>query len=484
MAKSGSSPVVKIFILLVVLGALGAGTYYWLQRSDQPAELTTTPLGRGEIVQTVTATGGLQATTSVDVSSQVSGLITEVAVDFNTPVKIGQVLARLDPATYQSRLQQAQAQLGNVQANCTLVRLNTERTRELRTKSLVSQQDLDQAEAQLAQAEAQLKIQAATVASAETDLGRCTIYAPLDGIVLDRQAEKGKTVAASLNAPTLFTIIDDLAKMEIDASVAEADIGNVELKQPVTFTVDAYQGRTFRGSVSQIRNAPKTVSNVVTYSTIIDVSNADLKLKPGMTASVSIVVAQRDNALRVPNGALRTRLPDNVLAARKLEEPPAAVAADGKPAAVPAKPLTEEEQRAARREIMREAGFTPGSGRPSPEVVARAKELAKARGLEIDFDRQGGNRGERGDRTAAPGTVVTRNVFILIGDDPKTAKIKPVAIKVGITDGIYTEVLDGLKETDVLATGTALPGAATAAAAGTNPFAQPRGGPGGPGGRR
>lgn len=476
MAKSGSSPVVQILIFLVVLGALGGGVYYWTQRSDKPAELTTVPLGRGEIVQTVTATGGLQATTSVDVSSQVSGLITEVAVDFNTPVKTGQVLARLDPATYQSRLLQAQAQLANVKANCTLVRLNTERTRELRTKNLVSQQDLDQAEALLTQAEAQLKIQAATVGSAEVDLGRCTIYAPLDGIVLDRQAEKGRTVAASLNAPTLFTIIDDLAKMEIDASVAEADIGNVEIKQPVTFTVDAYQGRTFRGSVAQIRNAPKTVSNVVTYSTMISVNNADLKLKPGMTASVSIVVAQRESALRIPNGALRVRLPDNVLTTRKLEEPtPASATADGKPAA---KSLTEEEQTKARREIMAEAGFVRGGGPPSPEVIQKAQQIAKARGIELDFSRQGGgNRGDRGDR-GAPGGTITRNVYILVGDDPKTARIKQVPVKLGITDGIYTEVLEGLKEGEVLVTGTALPGTA-AAAAGTNPFSQQRG-PGGP----
>ncbi len=473
MAKSGSSSVVRILIFLGVLGAIAGGVYYWTQRDDKPAELTTVPLGRGEIVQTVTATGGLQATTSVDVSSQVSGLITEVAVDFNTPVKTGQVLARLDPATYQSRLLQAQAQLANVKANCTLVRLNTERTRELRTKNLVSQQDLDQAEALLTQAEAQLKIQTATVSSAEVDLGRCTIYAPLDGIVLDRQAEKGKTVAASLNAPTLFTIIDDLAKMEIDASVAEADIGSVEVKQPVTFTVDAYQGRTFRGTVSQIRNSPKTVSNVVTYSTMIDVNNADLKLKPGMTASVSIVVAQRDHALRIPNGALRVRLPDNVLAARKLEEPPPATA-PGQPAAPAAKPLTEEEQRTARREIMAEAGFTRGGGPPSPEVLQKAQQLAKARGIELDFSRMGGgNRGDRADR-GTPGGTISRNVFVLVGDDPKTARIKQVPIKLGITDGIYTEVLEGLKEGDVLVTGTALPGATTAAAS-TNPFSQPRG---------
>jgi len=477
MAKSAFSGIFTLLVAVVVVGVLAAGGYYyWSHKADTSPEFTTVTVGRGELVQVATATGGLQAVTSVDVSSQISGLITEVDVDYNTPVKTGQVLARIDPATYKSRLQQAEAQLTNTQANQTLVRLNTERSRELRAKNLVAQQDLDQAEALLAQADAQVRIQTATVESARVDLARCTIYAPLDGIVIDRQAEVGKTVAASLNAPTLFTIVDDLAKMQIDAAVAEADVGSVDLKQPVNFNVAAFPGRQFRGTVTQIRNAPKTTSNVVTYDTIIDVNNADLKLRPGMTADVSIVVAQRPNALRVSNSALRVRIPDDVLEARKIETPKPADSG----AAAPAKPLSDEELRTARREIFREAGFVFGSGPPSPEVLKKAQDLAKARGIELDFSRFGG--GGRGGNTGVP-AVTTRTVFVLQGTDPKTAKIAPTSVKLGISDGIYTEVVEGLKEGDVLVTGVAAP-TASAAAATNNPFAQrpPMGGPGG--GRR
>jgi len=358
-----------------------------------------------------------------------------------------------------------------------MTRLNTERTRELRAKSLVAQQDLDQAEALLTQADAQVQIQQATVDSARVDLARCTIYAPLNGIVIDRQTDVGKTVAASLNAPTLFTIVDDLAKMQIDAAVAEVDIGNIELQQQVNFAVAAFPGRQFRGRVTQIRNAPKTTSNVVTYDTIIDVNNADLKLRPGMTADVSIIVAQRPNALRVPNGALRVRIPDDVLDARKADTPKSAGAAPTAPA--PAKPLTDEELRTARREIFREAGFVFGGGPPSPEVLKKAQDLAKARGIELDFSRFGGG----GRSSMAAPTVTTRTVFLLQGVDPKTAKIVPTTVKLGITDGIYTEVFDGLKEGDLLVTGVTTATAGASAAA-NNPFAQrpPMGMPGG--GRR
>ena len=472
MSSPGKSLVLKLIIGLVFVGVAGVGWYYWSRHAEKEVNFTTVTVARGDLTQAVTATGGLQAITSVDVSSQVSGLITEVDVDYNTPVKTGTVLARLDPATYKSRLQQAEAQMTNTQANFTLTRLNTERTRELRAKNLVAQQDLDQAEALLAQADAQVKIQQANVDSAKVDLERCTIVSPLDGIVLDRETDVGKTVAASLNAPTLFTIIDDLAKMQIDASVAEADIGNVELKQAVNFTVDAFPNRQFRGTISQIRNAPKTVSNVVTYDTIVDVNNADLKLKPGMTANVSIIVAQRNGALRVSNGVLRARIPEDVLASRLVE--PAKPAADAATAAAPAaKPMTDDERRTTRREIMKEAGFTPGSGPPSPEVIQKAQEIAKSRGLDLDFSRPGG-----GSR-ASSNAPVTRNVYKLTGTDPKIARIEAVTVKLGITDGIYTEVLDGLKEGDVLVTGVAAPGAPAARPQGSaNPFAGS--GPGGP----
>ncbi|MDR0902602.1 MAG: efflux RND transporter periplasmic adaptor subunit, partial [Opitutaceae bacterium] len=312
MAKSSKSG--GTIITIILLAAIAGGAYwYWKRSSEKPPEIITTTITRGDVIQSITATGILGAPTSVDVSSQISGKVLEVLVDFNSPVKDGDVLARIDPATYESKLIQSEAQLANTQASYTLTSLNTERTRELFQKSLVSQQDLDQAEALLKQAEAQLAIQRANVSTAKVDLERCTITAPITGIVLDRQTEPGKTVAASLNAPTLFTLITSLTLMQISADVSEADIGSIAEGQDVTFTVDAYPERQFHGKVSQIRNLPKTSQSVVVYSTIIDVDNRDLRLKPGMTANVSIITARRDNVLKLANAALRARIPESLL---------------------------------------------------------------------------------------------------------------------------------------------------------------------------
>lgn len=456
------------FPLLAV--ALGVGAFLWWRHRPAPAPVfTTVTVGRADLVQNVTATGTLESVTSVDVSSQISGLIAEVLVDYNTPVRAGDVLARIDPSTYLQRVKQAEADVASATASAQLARVNAGRLRELRTKSLVSQQELDQVEAQLAQAEAALLTRQASLANARVDLDRCTITAPIDGIVLDRATEKGKTVAANFNAPTLFVIVNDLTKMEIVAAVAEADVGTVETGQPVSFTVDAFPNRTFHGSISQIRNAPKTVSNVVTYETVVAVDNADLKLRPGMTANVSIVVARRTGALAVANAALRVRIPDDILAARRIEPPAVA----GTPAAP--KALSEEEQRTARRELLREAGFT-FNGPPSPDVLAKAKELAKARGLDIDFDRRGGGPGGARSPSSAAAPL-TRTVFKLVGTDAASARIQPLTIKLGITDGLNTEVLDSLAEGDLLLTSVSTT-AAGAVAQGNNPFGPPRmGGP-------
>ena len=470
MARSASSLLGKLVVPVALVALAGAGSFWWLRRAEPPPVFATTVVTRGDLAQTVTATGTLESVTSVDVSSQISGLVAEVLVDYNTPVKAGDILARIDPSTYEQRLKQADADVASAEASARLARLNASRSRELRAKSLVSQQDLDSAEATLAQAEAKLLTSQASRHEAEVNLGRCTITAPIDGIVLDRATEKGKTVAASLNAPTLFTLVNDLTKMQIVAAVAEADIGNVETGQPVTFTVDAFPSRTFRGAIAQIRNAPKTTSNVVTYETVVAVANGDLKLRPGMTANVSIVVARRTAALAVANSALRVRIPDAILAARRFESP----AAPGAPAA--AKPLTEEEQRKLRRELMREAGFVPGSGAPSPEILAKARELAKARNLDIDFSsRPGGpGGGQAGQASSAP---VSRTVFKLVGTDAANARIQQLTVKLGITDGLNTEVLDTLAEGDLLITSVTT-GPAASAAAGTNPFAPQRmGGP-------
>lgn len=499
MPKSGTSRGLLLFIVIILIAAAAGGYFYWKDQNEKPPEFTTAPVARGEVTQVVTATGGLEPVMSIEVSSQISGLIKEVLVDYNTPVKKDQVLAKLDPATYEQRLKQAQADLEAANANYTLTRLNTERVRELRSRNLVSQQELEQAEAQLTQAHATLLTRTASVDDAKVNLDRCEIKAPIDGVVISRQADVGKTVAASLNAPTLFIIVNDLTKMDINAAVAEADIGNVELDQQVNFTVDAFPGRQFRGRVSQIRNSPKTNQNVVTYETIIDVRNDDMKLKPGMTANVSIVVAQRQNVVRIPNSALRVRIPDQLQSKVVAENKPAPAAsgASATSEAKPAAPMSDDERRRVMRSIMQEVGFQRGTP-PTPEQLQKAQQLAKDRGIEIDFSRfgnrgggggpggggfGGGGGGNRGGNTAAP---VTRTVYKLTNADPKNPRIEAVTVKLGISDGIVTEAIEGVNENDPLITSIYIPGSPSSAAPAANPFAggrNPFGGPGG-GGRR
>ena len=273
-------------------------------------EYQTSSVTRGAITQAVTATGTLNPVVNVQVGSQISGNIQKLFVDFNSPVKSGQVVAQIDPAVFQASVAQAEGDLANAQAALELARITAKRTEELVAKQNSAQADLDQAIAALHQAEAMVTIKEGALQKARVDLDHCTITSPIDGIVISRSVDVGQTVAASLSAPVIFTIANDLAKMQIDANVAEADIGTVEAGQKVDFTVDAFPKLTFHGEVVQVRNAPITVQNVVTYDTVIGVNNADLKLKPGMTANVSIVGAQRDNALKISNAALRFRPPD------------------------------------------------------------------------------------------------------------------------------------------------------------------------------
>ena len=322
MATSSRSSAWKTLIVILAVAALAAaGWCFWRSGSARAPEYSTTTVARGDVVQVVTATGDIEPVLNVNVSSQISGIMSKLYVDWNSPVKEGQLIAQIDPATYQANVLQAEGQLANAKANYELTRVNTERTRELFKKSLVAQSDLDNAEAQLLQADAQVKIQSASLDMAKVNLARCDIFSPIDGVVISRQVDVGNTVAASLSAPTLFMIANDLTKMQIIGAVAEADIGNVKVGQSVNFTVDAFPNQQFRGRVSLIRNAPQTQQNVVIYQTIIDVNNPDLKLRPGMTANVSIVVAERNDTLRIANSALRARIPDELLP--KIAPPPA-----------------------------------------------------------------------------------------------------------------------------------------------------------------
>jgi HlyD family secretion protein len=255
----------------------------------------------------VTATGTLNPVVNVQVGSQVSGNIQKLFADFNSKVKAGDIVAQIDPVLFQATVTQAEGDLASAQAALELAKVNATRTQELFAKKNSSQADVDQAMANLHQAEANVKIKQGALDKAKADLDHCTITSPVDGEVISRSVDVGQTVAASLQAPVIFTIANDLTKMQIDANVAEADVGVVTVDQNVDFSVDAFPNRTFHGKVVQVRNAPITVQNVVTYDTVIGVNNADLKLKPGMTANVSIVIAHRDGVLKISNAALRYR---------------------------------------------------------------------------------------------------------------------------------------------------------------------------------
>jgi HlyD family secretion protein len=312
-------------VTLIVSAAVLISAALLLRQCTKGSDTTfqTAAVAKGPITQAVTATGTLNPVQNVQVGSQVSGNIQKLFVDFNSIVKAGQVIAQIDPAIFQASVNQAEGDLANARAALELARLNESRTQALVAKQNSAQSDLDQATANLHQAEANVKIKEGALEKVKADLDHCTITSPIDGIVISRNVDVGQTVAASLQAPIIFQIANDLAKMQIDANVAEADIGAVAVDQDVEFTVDAFPMRTFPGKVVQVRNAPITVQNVVTYDTVIGVSNPEQKLKPGMTANVSIVAAHRDSTLKIPNSALRFRMPDQSPSAAPKRDPSA-----------------------------------------------------------------------------------------------------------------------------------------------------------------
>lgn len=401
----------KTIIALLILAAAGGGGWWlWARTGEKPPEYQTVAVSEGPMMQVVTATGTLNPVVNVTVGSQISGYIQELHADFNSSVKAGQVVAKLDPATFLATVHQMEADLAQGQAALELAKLTAKRKKELVAQNAAPQADLDSALAALNQAAATVQIKEANLERARVDLARCTIRSPIDGTVISRSVDVGQTVAASLNAPVLFLIANDLTKMQIDSNVAEADIGTVEEKQDVEFTVDAFPYQTFRGTVAQVRNAATTVQNVVTYNVVVAVDNPELKLKPGMTANVSIVVARRENAVKIPNAALRFRPP---------EEAPASAASP--------------------------ANAAGGSASRPP-----------------------GDRADRGAAGARPtGPRTERQVYVLA---PGATKPEPVSVKLGISDGLATEVIEGLKAGDAVATGVKTLTAARPASS-SNPLA-------------
>ena len=294
------SPIMRMTVLALVLaGCAGDGTTY---RTD--------PVTRGDVQRTVTATGTVNAVTTVLVGTQVSGTIKALYADFNSRVKKGQIIAQIDPAFFETQLAQARANADRAQAQLQDAERILNQNKTLYSRNLVAKNDYEAAGTSHAGARAQLAQAKAALQAAETNLSYTKIYSPVDGIVISRSVDVGQTVAASFQTPTLFTIAQDLTKMQINTNVAESDIGVVRVGQDVEFTVDAYPESQFKGRVWQKRQAPITVQNVVTYDVVVQVNNSDLKLMPGMTANVSIIIETRRNALRITNAALRYRMTD------------------------------------------------------------------------------------------------------------------------------------------------------------------------------
>jgi HlyD family secretion protein len=305
----------KRFLLITLpLACLAAVGLALLAGCKPPGGLShyeTTRASRGQIVAHVTASGTLSAVVSVDVGCRVSGQISALYVDFNSPVTNGQVVAQIDPTVYQAQLRQAEGDLASAKADVTLKQQNLVRKKVLLPLKAASQADVDEAVADLAQSQATVIIKEAALESAQANLGYCQITAPVDGMVIARDVDLGQTVNAAMNTPILFTIAQDITHMNIKADVSEADIGQVKDNQDVDFSVDAFPDDVFHGKVTQVRKSPTTTQNVVTYQVVIAVDNPEQKLFPGMTANVSILVAERDNALKIPNTALRYTPPDD-----------------------------------------------------------------------------------------------------------------------------------------------------------------------------
>jgi HlyD family secretion protein len=316
----------RLVLVLVAVTAVTASVaaYYRTTGSAAAPTFMTAPASRGDVVETVEATGTLQAVTTVQVGTQVSGTIQSLHADYNTRVRKGDVIARLDPSLLQAQVDQTQATVVRLEAEVERSRVTLEdaqvklrRARELFAAQLIPAIDVENADATVRQSEASLKSALAQVTQAQgsvnqarVNLNHSIITAPVDGIVISRSVDVGQTVAASMSAPTLFVLAKDLAEMQVNASIDEADIGRIEPGQTVTFRVDAYPRDVFEGRVSQVRLEPTVAQNVVSYVTVIDVPNPEHKLKPGMTANVTIEVARADNVLRVPNAALRFRPAD------------------------------------------------------------------------------------------------------------------------------------------------------------------------------
>jgi HlyD family secretion protein len=419
----------KRWLPRIIVFALAAGAAAFLlvkkpwAKGDDPITFSTVPVAKGNIAAQVTANGTLSAVMTVQVGAQVSGRVVELHADFNDKVKKGQLIAKLDDVVLKSQIDQAAANLALAAANVNkadvaLVDADRQYKRQkvLQEQSLVAgatvesaQVAYDTAKAALAAARATQAQAAANLAQARLNLSYATIYSPVDGVVLSRAVDVGQTVAASLQAPVLFTIAEDLARMQIDTAVAEGDVGRLTEGMKATFTVDAFPGRQFQGVVRQVRNAPTTTQGVVTYDAVIDVDNGDHALRPGMTANVTFVLAQVADAVKIPNAALRFKPSREQLMAVFAQFGGRGGRGSGGSGG------------SGRRGSGDGSGGPGGAGRATPDGMPGMPGMPGAGG-------PGGQR-DLGDK---------KRVFKLVDGRPR-----PVLIKPGLTDGSSTEMLEG-----------------------------------------
>jgi len=482
--------------LIFFIVTLAAGAYFgypiiWQKGSNQ--KFRTAKVDRGDISSVVTATGTINPVITVLVGSQVSGTIKELHADFNSRVREGQVIAQIDPAIFEAQVEQGRANVLNAQANLLSAQANLknaqanlekaeiavidakrtlDRNKELLEKKVIAQATLDTAQtnydtaiaqrevvkaqfesarAQLESSKAQIEQAKAGLKVSETNLRYTTIRSPVNGIVISRNVDVGQTVAASLQAPTLFTIAKDLTQMQVDTNVSEADIGRIGIDQEATFTVDAYPDRTFRGKVLEIRNAPTTIQNVVTYNVVIQVDNSDLKLKPGMTANVSVMIEHRKNVLKIPNSALRFR-PESAKAEGPMEKNERKKEPSSKGSSSP------ERGRAGLDRLKSELNLTADQQAKMDMIIQSAR-------AEIQEIREKSKPEEASIRIR---TLIRQKIWGILTEEQRRKlkemaqsqqkergrpariwvlsqenKAIPVQIIVGITDGTFSEVMSG-----------------------------------------
>jgi HlyD family secretion protein len=383
-AVEGGRKWLRRLIVVGVLGGLVAGGVVWRRRNapPPPARYMTQPLGAGDVIETVQSTGVVKPVTEVKVGAQVSGRVAKVYVDFNSLVKRGDLLAEIDPMLLGAQVSQQQAQiqaqkagLAGAVSRVETARVNLERTQKLRAENLASQLDVDQAKGQydvavsdVSQARAQIGATQASMTAASANLSYTKIFAPIDGVITDRQIDPGVTVAASFQAPVLFVIAEDLRKMRVFADVDEADVGKLAEGMLAEAQVDAFPGEKFKGTVSQVRYSPNSVQGVVTYTAVIEVDNPERKLRPGMTSTVTVRTKEARNALRLPNAALRFK--------------------------------------------------------PSPEKGPDGKPIPKPPEKALEAH--------------------TGRIYLLTQETPGSEKIEPRVVKIGITDGLFTELSEPL----------------------------------------